>query len=114
MLSIIWLIIEQIKSVATSNVILKFGRVQLSFRNTFGRVLNGSLLVFFDDSLSSDDGGDIFSSYRTCFVLYDGERCCLEPRTLSTADVARLSNCNVEGFKPGIAPEVSLLESLAW
>ena len=44
---------------ATSDFILKFKTVLLIFRNTFGRFLNGTLLVFFDECLSSEDDGDL-------------------------------------------------------
>ena len=73
---------------ATSDFILKFRTVLLiNFRNTFGRFLNGTLLVFFDEYLSSDDDGD-FQLWQNMFRPCDGERCCLSPWTLSTAEVA--------------------------
>ena len=44
---------------------------------------------------------------------YDGERCSLEPRTLSTAEVAGLSTDFVERRKMALSLEVSLLLLLA-
>ena len=45
-------------SVAAADIILKISRSMIKQNNTFGGLLSENPLVFYDDCLCSDDGGD--------------------------------------------------------